>query len=974
MNEKVHYKTFSYLVGNICFFIGFLDVLIWCFDSHLFFELPGYVYMKPTTALCFILGGSSLVCLNRNLINSSRTLSGILLLFSGLILIEHILNMNLGIDASIIKIVRLHLNQYPGPMASSVAFGFLIISLCLIIVSFHFTIAWLWLSLFGVFFTLSLGFIASTNYYMDFATFFGAGRWMKISIYTSAGLILLSLGIISYINSKNIKHALVSLPLITVFIILNITILGWQFTKRNQENSLNMLLQLKIENIKDVIESHIQDLTSAFSRITYRWINRQTTPENEWRADVMHYIHDQPGYRAIEWVDNKYTVRWVAPEEGNESIKKFDLFTNPERRQEMLKSLASNEPQLSTQFDLIEGDRVILLLSPILKENEFQGFMVGFLSTNLFLEDILKKTEIQGYNLNISDASGLLYSNVQGDHKFYDGWKLRVILPLYGQNWKITLWPSTALHDQVLTSFFPTMILITGMVMALLSGFLVYMLQFIKGNSEKLNRTQTELANARERLQGIIEGSNDLVAAIDLNYDFIAFNTMYKCEIYRIFKIDLEIGMNFRVLLQKMSKENQKKAMSLWEKAMKGSTFTVIESFKDDRHEGLDFEIHYNPIHDSEGKLIGVSHFAINVHQRIQNERNLEKSKHELENVVKSLEMQNKELELLKELMSLLQSSLSMSDAVEIIKNYSKRILSGTSGIVYLVSSDNLDLVSRVLSWGEPISNLFLFKPKDCLSLLRHQSYYISDTTEGVLCNHIKKAEKKPVSYVCLPLFAQNEMLGLFYVEFGLNTDKQRFIALAQIIAEQSALSIYNIKLREFLKAQSTQDSLTGVYNRRFFEEYLQNELLKSKNNPFPFALLLIDIDFFKKINDTYGHLIGDQVLFEFAAKIRQICSQDDLVSRWGGEEFIIFLKTNSLDAAKAKAEALRESIEQFSIDVNQDEPISVTISIGISFYPYDGKRVDDLISKADEALYQAKKMGRNKVVASTSVHQNRNR
>lgn len=973
MNEKAFYRFFTYLIGMICFLAGFCDLFLWYFHSHFLDELSGYIFMRPSTALCFILAGSSLICLNRRLIQSSRILSCILLLFSGVILVEHLLNVPLGIDTFFIKTLALDFNQYPGLTAPSVALSFIIISICFFIVSFNLTIHWLVLSLFGVFFTLSFGFIASINYFINFTAHFGAGRWMTISIYTSLGLFFLSLGIISYINSKNVKHSLVSLPLITFFVILNITILGWQFTKKNQENSLNMLLQLKVENVEDVIESHVEELASTFSRITYRWLNRQTTPENEWRADVMHHIHDQPGFRAIEWIDDKYIVQWIAPEEGNEIIKELNIFQNIVRRKEMLKSMAKNEVQLSSQFELVDEEKVILLLSPMLKEHRFQGFMIGVLNTEIFLQDILKKMDIQGYNLSIYDASELLYTNTSDDHKFYESWKHSIVLPLYGQNWKIILWPSIALYNQIITSSFPSIILITGIIMSLLSGFLIYTLQFIKGNSEKLKRTQTELANARERLHGIIEGSNDLVAAIDLNYDFIAFNTMYKCEIYRVFKINLEPGMNFRALLQKMSVENQTKSMSLWQKAMKGTAFTVIESFKDKRHDGLDFEIHYNPIHDSEGQLIGVSHFAINVHQRIQNEKKLEESRIELENVIKSLEMQNKELELLKELMSLLQSSLSMDDAIEIIKNYSKRILLSTSGIVYLVSSDNLNLISRVLSWGDPVSNLFLFTPNDCLSLLRHQSYYISDTTKGVLCNHIKKTEKRPQSYVCLPLFAQNEMLGLFYVEFGLNTDNQRLIALAQIIAEQSALSLYNIKLRDVLKTQSTQDSLTGVYNRRFFEEYLQKEILKSKSNPVTFALLLIDIDYFKKINDTYGHLVGDQVLFEFASEVRQICRQDDLVSRWGGEEFMIFLRTNSLDAAKLKAEALRESIEKFSIEINQEGPISVTISIGIAFYPYDGKRVDDLISKADEALYQAKKMGRNKVVASSNVHQNRN-
>ncbi|MCW8443749.1 diguanylate cyclase [Fluoribacter gormanii] len=972
MDEKVYYRIVTYLIGGICSLMGFLDLLAWYFNPHLSVDLPGYLFMRPGTALGFIFSGLSLICLNKKLTQISRILSCILLLSAGLILYEHILNVGLGIDAFFIKIFELDPAQYPGSAAPGVALSFIITALCFLIVSFNFSTNWLWLSLFGVFFILSLGFIGAADHFIDFTTRFGAGRWMKISIYTAVGLILLSLGIISYINSKNIKHSRISLPLITVFVILNITILGWQFTKKNQENSLNMLLELKVENVEDVIESRLQEITSYFSRIAQRWQSDQATSESQWRKDVMHYIHDQPGYRAIEWLDNKYNVRWITPEEGNEQIKGYNLYSDVERRKELLKSSTKNELQMSSQFELDGQEKVLLLLSPLYNDNHFQGFMVGILDTETFLEDLLKKMDIQGYNLSIYDSSGLLYTNAR-DNKFYQSWQHIIVLPTYGQTWKIILWPSITLYEQVITSFFPAMILIIGVIMALLSGFLIYSLQFIRENSEKLKRTQVELANARERLQGIIEGSSDLVAAIDLNYNFIAFNTMYKCEIYRIFKVDLEVGMNFSVLLQKMSAENQKKSVSLWEKAMKGTAFTVIESFKDKRYDGLDFEIHYNPIHDSDGNLIGVSHFAINVHQRIQNERNLEESKIELENLVKSLEMQNKELELLKELMSLLQSSLSMDDAIEIIKNYSKRILSGTSGIVYLISSDNLNVISRVLSWGEPVSNLFLFTPNDCLSLLRHQSYSISDSTEGLLCNHIKKAEKKPKSYACLPLLAQNEMLGLFYMEFGLNTDNQRLIALAQIISEQSALSLYNIKLRDVLKTQSTQDSLTGVYNRRFFEEYLQKEILKSKDSPFTFALLLIDIDYFKKINDTYGHLIGDQVLFEFAAKIRQICREDDLVCRWGGEEFMIYLRTSNLDHAKSKAETLRASIEKFAIEINREQPISVTISIGIAFYPYDGKRVDDLISKADEALYQAKKMGRNKVVASSNAHQNRN-
>lgn len=145
-----------------------------------------------------------------------------------------------------------------------------------------------------------------------------------------------------------------------------------------------MLLELKVENVEDVIESRLQEITSYFSRIAQRWQSDQATSESQWRKDVMHYIHDQPGYRAIEWLDNKYNVRWITPEEGNEQIKGYNLYSDVERRKELLKSSTKNELQMSSQFELDGQEKVLLLLSPLYNDNHFQGFMVGILDTETF--------------------------------------------------------------------------------------------------------------------------------------------------------------------------------------------------------------------------------------------------------------------------------------------------------------------------------------------------------------------------------------------------------------------------------------------------------------------------------------------------------------------------------------------------------------------------------------------------------------
>lgn len=486
---------------------------------------------------------------------------------------------------------------------------------------------------------------------------------------------------------------------------------------------------------------------------------------------------------------------------------------------------------------------------------------------------------------------------------------------------------------------------------------------FRSTRNKKLHKSRQKQINTHEFMQGIIDGSSDLIVAIDSNHRFITFNAMYKAEIYRIFKVHLKEGMYFDVLLSRMSTENKKKNLTCWSRALSGESFTVLESFKDSKLAELDYEIRYTPIFNQQGIIIGASHIASNIHQRIQSESNLAESKKNLELMVMYLEQQNKELKLLKELTSLLQVSLSVDDAIETIASYIKRIMKDTSGAMYL-NRNNSRLIKHVLSWGEPCSNALNWKTQDCLALIRHQPHVVKNTSEDLLCKHIKVSLQKPLGYMCLPLLAQNSPIGLLYIE--LKPNHKRVIALAHVISEQIALSLYNIQLREDLKTQSVQDSLTKLYNRRFFEEYVHKEIIKAKRHPTTFAILLLDIDSFKKINDTYGHLMGDRVLHEVALQLQKNCRESDLVARWGGEEFVIYLRDISHQDAIEKAEILRKSIEKPNTNVHFATLQSpITLSIGIALFSDHGDSIDKLISKADKALYQAKHEGKNRTIVA---------
>ena len=164
------------------------------------------------------------------------------------------------------------------------------------------------------------------------------------------------------------------------------------------------------------------------------------------------------------------------------------------------------------------------------------------------------------------------------------------------------------------------------------------------------------------------------------------------------------------------------------------------------------------------------------------------------------------------------------------------------------------------------------------------------------------------------------------------------------------------------LQEQATRDSLTDLYNYRSFHYLLQKEWERTRQDMIPLTVAIADIDFFKKVNDTYGHPAGDFVLVSLARLLSQLLRSSDILARHGGEEFGLVLPGIPLENAMAVVGRLRKSIESFSFEF-QERKIPLTMSFGVAFLP-PGSKVpkDDLIKMADTALYQAKETGRNKV------------
>ncbi len=182
-------------------------------------------------------------------------------------------------------------------------------------------------------------------------------------------------------------------------------------------------------------------------------------------------------------------------------------------------------------------------------------------------------------------------------------------------------------------------------------------------------------------------------------------------------------------------------------------------------------------------------------------------------------------------------------------------------------------------------------------------------------------------------------------------------------VREERRLMARMRKERQTYWELSIMDSLTQVYNRRHFDELLSREMAVSDRYHHPLSLLMIDVDGFKRYNDTYGHPAGDKALKKVAQVLRSSCRAVDIVARYGGEEFAVIAVQTDERGAISLAERLRKAIEgsEFDTDLGSSD-LGLTVSIGVASYPSDAGRKEELIHRADQALYRAKEMGKNKV------------
>jgi diguanylate cyclase (GGDEF)-like protein/PAS domain S-box-containing protein len=337
-----------------------------------------------------------------------------------------------------------------------------------------------------------------------------------------------------------------------------------------------------------------------------------------------------------------------------------------------------------------------------------------------------------------------------------------------------------------------------------------------------------------------------------------------------------------------------------------------------------------------------------------------------LDRLVKELGLRTEQTTSLNEMGSLLACSGTVQEACAVVSSSMQKLFPGApAGALYLFRSSR-DLVEAAIRWGKRDVSAPTFPPEACWSLRRGQPHWSEPSGSGIACQHL--TSKSTTECLCVPMVAQGNTIGVLHLEFlcaelRRDSDTENFRdsrqRLAVSAASQIALSLASLHLRETLREQSIRDPLTRLFNRRFLEESLERELQLAARKKQSVAILFLDLDHFKRFNDTFGHDAGDMVLQSLADMFRRFFRGTDICCRYGGEEFAIVLPESSSQDAVIRADGLRAAVKNLRLQYKKQILGSLTLSAGIAVFPEHGATSAELLKIADECLYESKARGR---------------
>jgi diguanylate cyclase (GGDEF)-like protein/PAS domain S-box-containing protein len=708
-----------------------------------------------------------------------------------------------------------------------------------------------------------------------------------------------------------------------------------------------------------------------------------------------------------------FVIEYIEPFQPNRPALGLDVGHEPVRRAAVERARDTGEPAATGQIVLVQDATKqpgLLILLPVYRHGmpystveQRRSALLGFIYAPFRASDLIQEAlydaNKQDLDLEVYNGKDLMYDSNRmqqvNNPKFHPLLRQVTTLDVAGEPWQLYF----TSHSSLIASADKTPILVLsgGTLISLLLFGIAWALASSRRRALLLATSMTaELRESENQLRDFFDNANDLIQSVSPDGKFVFVNRAWRETLGYS-----EEEINALSLVDILHPDSREHYMEALKSVQAGETRSRVEatfvtknsraitvegsvncSFEDglpkvcrgifrDITDRKRAEEELRRAHDElelrvqrRTEDLATANVALQaeITERSSAESALQQANEKLAGWVNELEQRNREIALLGKMSDVLQACLTVEEAYSAIATLVQPLFPQTSGGIFLISGSK-KLVEAAATWGSaPLPSLDVFTPDECWALRRGRVHGVEETHSGLLCKHLHQ-ELLPTESLCVPMMAQGEAMGVLYLgtqESGRLTETKQQLAVT--VTEHIALSLANLKLRETLKNQSIRDPLTCLFNRRYMEESLERELIRCQRKQQPLSIIMLDVDHFKRFNDTFGHEAGDAVLQKLGQFLQSHIRGSDIACRYGGEELTLILPEASLEVTKKRAEQIREGIKHLSVQHHGQALGAITLSLGVASFPEHGLSGEAVIRAADAALYRAKKEGRDAV------------
>ena len=714
--------------------------------------------------------------------------------------------------------------------------------------------------------------------------------------------------------------------LVGILLCTLVVILWWMLgNKKNAD--YHTMVEIEARKLTSYIQADLRNRIPALQRIVNRWEFRKGLPRDEFINDIQAYIYDMPGFQAISWVDEGYHVRWIAPISGNEQAQGLNLAFEENRRLALEKAKSRRSPTMTSPIDLVQGGKGFLVYFPIFVEGNFNGFVLATFRTQEWLTHIFNvkssPRELRTFKIAVAIDDAPVFQDADWSVQ-REAFESTAGTDIMEHRFIVRARPTRAFFEEN-ASPINEVVIAGGFLLSILAAFMIHLSQraseerwkteaakqSLETAVNELQQTRGDLQLANDRLTLATRAGNIGIWTWEIEANRLTWNEI----MYALYDVPLDIKPDYDTWKNRLHPDDAESAEAMLMDAVAGKAafdcvFRLCLPGDTVRHIRAAARV----VRDRDGKPTRVTGVNWDI------------------TPIKQAEEQ------------LATESRRLSD-----------ILEGTNVGTWEWNVQTGEVVFNE-RWAEIIG--YTLKELEPLSIDTWMKFANPDDlkkSEALLDKHFNGELDY---YECEARMRHKDGSWRWVLDRGKVaswTEDGKPLLMSGTHQDITERKLTEKKIRHL----ATHDMLTNLPTLKLAQFRAKQAIQIAQRNQTHAAVLFVDLDGFKKVNDTLGHDAGNVLLKEIASRLAGCARAEDTVARIGGDEFLIVLTElrSPADAALVAKKAV--AIVTQPVAINEMEA-SVGASIGIAIYPIDGQGVESLLRQADDAMYKVKESGKN--------------